>query len=204
MQKKTIPGISKVNCLLYKNILLLIAYTLIIMTVLTMYPCQFSIEHLFFMERVKNVIMKNGDFIKFIYSDQDCVMNNIYFQVPLIITGQDRSFHKTRLLYDPLNNLNISYIRQIYAIEKSILDYFSSNGKKPVYKISENMYHGNIHFMDTDTSYTNENIIHNKFIIKFSGIWENSTEYGITYKFIFTEDRNTPIGLLTWIPSDAH
>lgn len=164
------------------------------MAIFTMYPCQFAIENLFFMERVKNVIMKNGDFIKFIYSDQDCVINNIYFHVPLIITGQEHSFHKTRLIYDPLNNLNISYIRQIYVIEKSILDYFSSNGKKPVYKISENMYHGNIQFADTDISCggaggaVSHDIVNNKFIIKFSGIWENSTEYGITYKFIFIED----------------
>ena len=163
---------------------------------LTMYPCQFAIENLFFMDRVKNVIMKNGDFVKFLYSDQDCIMNNIYFHVPLIITGQDRAFHKTRLLYDPLNNLNIAYIRQIYTIEKSILDYFSSNGKKPVYKISENMYHGNIHFTETDgpvkedAQLTSNMIIQNKFIIKFSGIWENNMEYGITYKFIFIEDKD--------------
>lgn len=151
------------------------------MALLTMYPYQFSIENLFFMERVKNVIMKNGDFIKFLYSDQDCVMNSIYFQVPLIITGQEKSFHKTRLIYDPLNHINISYIRQIYVIEKTILDYFLSNGKKPIYKISENMYHGNIHFSEPEQTFLQKG----KFIIKFSGIWENNTEYGITYKFIY-------------------
>jgi len=160
------------------------------MAVLTLYPYQFVIENLFFMDRVKNVIMKNCDFIKFLYSDKDCVMNSIYFHVPLIITGQERSFHKTRLLYDTLNNINITYIRQIYMIEKTILDYFISNGKKPIYKISENMYNGNIHFTETEQLFTNN--AKGKFIIKFSGIWENNTEYGITYKFIYCNFCDTP------------
>lgn len=164
------------------------------MALLLLFPCQFSIENLFFMDRVKNVIMKNGDFIKFLYSDQDCVMNSLYFQVPLIVSGQEKSFHKTRLLYDNLNNINISYTRQIYLIEKTILDYFANNGKKPIYKISENMYNGNIHFSESEqnpvaaaTAPPPPPILNTKgkFIIKFSGIWENNTEYGITYKFIY-------------------
>jgi len=44
------------------------------------------------------------------------------------------------------------------------------------------MYNGNIHFTETEQFVTNTK---GNFIIKFSGIWENSTEYGITYKFIY-------------------
>jgi hypothetical protein len=153
------------------------------MSILIMNPTQFSIENLFFMDAVKNMVMKNGDFIKFLYSDDNCIMNSIYFELALCFTRYERTFHKIKLLYDPLQYNNLSCIRQLYNIEKSILEYYHPPGKKPIYKISENMYNGNINFnLDECANILPD--VKNMIIVKISGIWENSAEYGVTYKFI--------------------
>lgn len=168
------------------------------MALLTMTIEQFCIENLFFMDAVKNMVMKNGEFVKFIYSDENCIMNSVYIILPLQFTTQERNFNKTKLIYEPFQSKNIAFIHEIYNIEKSILECYHIDGKNPVYRISENMYHGNIQFN------TEEGIIGSaaaapetgtlvsgggaaapqaKYFIKLSGIWENSAEYGITYKF---------------------
>lgn len=157
------------------------------MTILTLQFDQFKIENLFFMEAVKNVIMKNGDFVKFLYSDEDCVMNSLFFELPIIFTGIEKSFHKNKLQYDPYNSTNISIIRELYAVEKKILDYYEHTCKKPIYKISECVFQGNIHFIGNNQQMASaENPL--RLIVKFSGIWENANEYGITYKFILQDN----------------
>jgi len=153
---------------------------------------QFQIENLFFMDAVKNVIMKNGDFIKFLYSDSDCVMNSLYFDLPIEYTGVEKTFHKNKLVYDPYSTTNITAIRELYLVEKAILDYYEHTGKKPVHKISESTFQGNIYFgpggggmsppLVPPEPTTGDK--KKRLIVKFSGIWENATEYGITYKFI--------------------
>jgi hypothetical protein len=161
------------------------------MSILALQLQQFKIENLFFMEAVKNVIMKNGDFVKFLYSDEDCVMNSLYFEVPIIFTGIEKSFHKNKLVYDPYNSTNISIIRELYSVEKAILDYYEHASKKTIYKISESVFHGNIHFVGGggatvggDDAAGAPPAAGTRLILKFSGIWENANEYGITYKFI--------------------
>lgn len=162
------------------------------MLVLTMQLQQFKIENLFFMDQVKNLIMKNGYFVKFLYSDEDCVINSLFFELPIQNTGIEQIYYKNKLIYDPQNPINNALIHALYNVEKSILEYYDHNGKKPIYKISENAFHGNIQFMKNYPHMDDETIgikkgelpKNPKILVKFSGIWENSLEYGIIYKFI--------------------
>jgi hypothetical protein len=147
------------------------------------------------MEKVSNLVMKNGNFIKFIYSDPDCTMNSLFVEIPIKIASVENDPNaavatavapKKKLLFDTSAMAeNSEYIRAFYHIERAILDSYSGfvgDGKKPIYKIFENMFHGNIYVCDTPS--INNSTANKKLIIKMSGIWESVREYGITYRFI--------------------
>ena len=57
--------------------------------------------------------------------------------------------------------------------------------KIPQYKIYEQLKNGNFKII-TDINKMSNNL----FMLKISGIWENDTEYGLTYKFIKLSNPN--------------
>jgi len=145
---------------------------------------QFCIENLFFLFSVKNIVMKNSIFTKFMYSDDCCMMNSLFFEVPFIIHDRERYFHKTRFTFDTTHPENLKVVRNICDIETKILRaYVTTNNKKPNYKIHETLYQGTISCNSLDTLNSQP-----KLHLKLFGVWENATEYGMTYKFIQVPD----------------
>ena len=59
----------------------------------------------------------------------------------------------------------------------------SVENKIKKYKIAEQMKLGFIKLFSNDLSITTEKTALN-FALKISGVWENTTEYGLTYKFL--------------------
>jgi hypothetical protein len=56
--------------------------------------------------------------------------------------------------------------------------------KTPIYRISEQLANGNIKmFIDSDNTFVTNKLFINELHLKISGIWENDTEYGVTYRF---------------------
>lgn len=144
---------------------------------------QFDINYVHFQEPVKNTVMDNSNFIRAIYSNSLFMLNGIFIKFNLNILNIEKSFNKYKCFFDKQSNTN--EIITINAIERELLYKANIIGKRPLYRISEQLINGHIKiFIDN----YNKPRTNNEFILKISGIWENENEYGVTYKF--TEECN--------------
>lgn len=137
---------------------------------------QYNIKNVYFSEPIKNNIMNDGTFTRIIYSTNTFVLNGIFLFITLIPTYIDKYYNKYKYFFDVKQNKDI--IDQLQLIESNILSQHSIKNKVPQYKIKEQLESGFIKFFDETINKSD-----NSFILKISGIWENDTNYGITYKF---------------------
>lgn len=163
---------------------------------------QFNIENLYFMEPIVNTIMDNSTFIKIIYSNKLVTLNGLYLTMNINITSNEMYFKKIKYTYDVSNIYNTTIMNKIYSIESNILDkYVCSKSKAKKYVIYDTLKSGivkifpnqpNIYINSNNSNSSSDITTHNRhhnnnhtnthFILKISGIWENETEYGVTYK----------------------
>ena len=122
-----------------------------------------SIDDVFFLDPIKNIIINNSKFIRIIYSNNLLTLNGIYLICN--IDNKDNNNNKGLLLY-------------IQKLEDNILNKFSKEKIKN-YKIRD--YFNNI-FINTDYSKSQET--YTKYILKISGIWDASNNIGLTFKFL--------------------
>jgi hypothetical protein len=142
---------------------------------------QFDVNNVYFQESVKNTIMDNSNFIRVIYSNSVFMLNGIFIKFNLNIIHVEKSFNKFKCIFDKQRNTN--EIVAISTIEKDLLSKINIANKKPIYRISEQLTNGFIKiFIDNNKLFNNNN--QHEFILKISGVWENESDYGITYKFI--------------------
>ena len=141
---------------------------------------QLNISNVYYTEPIQNIIMDNSQFIKIVYSTQDIILNGIYLLVELKHITKEKYFKKIKISYDV--NLNKSMLHKIYEIENQLLNKYNVKHKIQRKIIYDTLSNGVIKMFPN-----NENdIINNKnsFILKISGVWENATEYGLTYKLL--------------------
>jgi hypothetical protein len=136
---------------------------------------QYNEEFVYFLEPIRNNIINNGSFIKIIYSTPFITFNGIYVNINLTYIGIEKYFNKFKCVFDI--NYHKDIVERIKYIESSILNKYISN-KEPQYKIYDQLKNGNIKIV------TSSERISNSFLLKIAGIWENESEYGLTYKFI--------------------
>jgi len=142
---------------------------------------MFNSNHIYFIEPVVNTVMDNSQFIKIMYSDQNIILNSVYLLLKLKITNIDQYFKKIKYVID--TNHDKMILNRIFQIEEEILEKYNCKKKKK-YTISEALSSGNIKIFPT--LYTETNKKKCMFILKISGMWENETDYGLTYKLLTT------------------
>jgi hypothetical protein len=141
---------------------------------------DFNPQYVFFQNSVKNIIMHDSNFTRIIYSNSLFILNSIIVTIDLHITHYEKYFNKYKYFFDCQYENTRKEVDKISMIEKHILDRIQIPGKKPIYRINQQLSYGNIKF------YT-DSIQHNtdqKIYIKLSGIWETDNDYGISFKFI--------------------
>lgn len=122
-----------------------------------------TIDDIFFLDPIKNIIINNSKFIRIIYSNNLLTLNGIYLICN--IDNKDKSNNHGLLLY-------------IQSLEDNILNKFSKEKIKN-YKIRE---YFNNNFINTDCTKDQEK--YTKYILKISGIWDASNNVGLTFKFL--------------------
>jgi len=159
---------------------------------------QFNIENIYFLEPIINTIMDNSMFIKIIYSNKLITLNGLYLTMDIKINLKEMYFKKMKYTYDIKNTDNNMMLTKIYNIELYILNKYKCNKTKK-YILYDTLKTGMIKIFPNQPSFHNNsgittfasNVSHNqvngytqldRFILKISGIWENDTEYGVTYK----------------------
>jgi hypothetical protein len=143
---------------------------------------QYDENYITFCEPIKNTIINDSTFIRILYSTPILTLNGIYLLIPfnnnIVI---EKQFNKCKYSFN-INNYT-ELIEKIKVIEENILKKIDICDKIPQFKIYEQFISGNIKiffdYLNNNTTSTN-----NLFILKISGIWENQTNYGLTFKFI--------------------
>ena len=149
---------------------------------------EFNINNVFYQKPINNTVMDDSNFIRILYSNELITINGIFIKINLKIESIDAYYNKYGIAYQ--ENLNREVINNIKNLESLILHNYKSS-KKPAYKIKEQLDTMSIKIFTE----TNVRKVPSEFILKISGLWETSTEYGITYKFtnINRQLQNTPI-----------
>ena len=132
----------------------------------------FDINNVFYQEQVKNTVMDNSQFIRLVYSDSSLILNGIYLQFTLNVSNVERSFNKFKCTFN--KSTSQSTILALSAIEHELLLKANvAQGKIAVHRVSEQLANGFLKVFKGNSD---------QFVIKIYGIWENDTEYGLTYK----------------------
>ena len=149
---------------------------------------EFNINNVFYQKPINNTVMDDSNFIRILYSNELITINGIFIKINLKIESIDAYYNKYRCAYQ--ENLNREVINNIKNLESLILHNYKSS-KKPAYKIKEQLDTMSIKIFTE----TNVRKVPSEFILKISGLWETSTEYGITYKYtnINRQLQTTPI-----------
>lgn len=146
-------------------------------------PKDFNKNYLMLSDKTKNNIMSDGFFYRLYYSDEFGTSKGLFLGFDLHQVSIEKYFNKLKCGFNTSVNSNI--IGFIKAIEKSILAIMpESAGKRPTYRIEEQLHNGFIKiFHNNQTAPHKSSSV--RLLLKISGIWTSSKEYGVTFRFFF-------------------
>jgi hypothetical protein len=135
---------------------------------------DFLIKNVYFLEKKINMIME-GYFTKILFTNSFMTMNGIFFQLPI----KKLNYSKSPYFLQFDQGCHKDLINQMSVIEKQLIQYYMSFykvQKTPVYALKNQLQNGSIKYY--------KNSVGGLLYIKISGIWENHSEVGITFKII--------------------
>ena len=138
---------------------------------------QYDENNIFFCDPIKNNVMIEGNFIRILYSTNCVTFNGIYLLITLNDITCEKYYTKYRCNFSV--TLHKDIINNIKNIEENLLKKHEISNKIPQHKIYEQLKNGNFKIFNNI-----DNIHVCSFILKISGIWETTNNYGLTYKFI--------------------
>ena len=145
-------------------------------------PEQFNKDKIYFTDPIENTVMEDSKFIKILYSNELITLNGIFVDVKFKIFHKENYFKKIKYTFD--TSINKEMLNKIYNIENDILNHYNCNKRKKTI-IKDSLSSGMMKiFPNSDNN--NNNYNSNIFILKISGLWENVTEYGVTYKIVIS------------------
>lgn len=139
---------------------------------------QYNNNNVVFCEPIKNNIMNDGNFIRILYSTDILTFNGIYLLINLSDCSFEKFYNKIKCTFNSSSQKDL--VEKLKLIEEEILNKYKSD-KVPLYKIYEQVSSG---FIKVYSEIGNKS--KHLFILKISGLWETSTHYGLTYKFMKT------------------
>ena len=155
-----------------------------------------SLSQFYFLDKKTNMIM-DGVFTKFMYSNHCMTMNGLFIDFPIKNVITNRIHSKNIIQLDTVNNKDL--FQKLIELEKQILQYYvhyfcdlhtdmrfsnekrhSIQNKTIIYTLKNQLQSGSIKYYKEYDSYSKPGL----YYIKISGIWENHSEIGITFKLI--------------------
>ena len=146
---------------------------------------NFNRDNIIINDPIKNSVLQHSNFYKLSYS------NNILFYNGIFILFDINNLNINNKTYKIDFNDSFNDSNKLIELEKYILNIVNIKNKIPQFKLAETFSSNNFKFSlsESDINFKNHKFLnnktcHNKFIIKFSGIWETKDSYGITFKII--------------------
>jgi hypothetical protein len=157
-------------------------------------PTEYKGTQVYFTEKKPNTHIQNSTFNRITYSTNDFIMNGIYIQFELFVRQIEQNFNSNiyNCIFDPHHEHNNTMLSIFQMIETSILDKWlrlehsttsAPSQRQKSMDIIQQLRSGVISVWKNEFNY-NDKPQFQHFIIKISGVWENDTGCGLTYKFI--------------------
>ena len=142
---------------------------------------QYDIKSIYFGERSNNNIIDNSYFYNIIYITPLLSIQQLHINFELNNISLETYYNKYKITMRD-KQINMPILKKMIYIEASILNRFNKN-KENNFKLKSQIENNVLKCIS--------NVIINKkvfsnvnFLIKISGIWENSFEIGLIYKLI--------------------
>ena len=135
---------------------------------------QVNLNEIIFLDPSKNKIIRDGSFIKILYSNSYFTMNGIYITFPINYSNINKINNKYKITF--LYETNKDLFEKIQTMEINILNKLNIK-KYPKYLFNEIFKNQTI--LLSNIPQKSEEII-----LKISGIWETNYEFGLSYKFM--------------------
>lgn len=143
---------------------------------------QYNKDYILFSDKTKNNILSNGHFYRIFYSPPTFCMNGIHVYFNMKDIYLESYFNKVKCTFDKTkNSAAISFVKNI---EKNILVVSPNEGKTPVFRIDEQLSQSFIKIF-SDNAWEKTSVSNIQILLKISGVWTDSTNYGITFRFFF-------------------
>ncbi len=144
---------------------------------------SFNIYNVFFGKKVPNTIVENSSFYNIIYSTDTIILSNIHILIPLKSINIISYYNKYKVFFSP--SVNFKIMNKIKNIEEEIILKFKKfrTNKEPLYNLYNQIMTKQIKVNSKENLVEEKNTI--RLLLKISGIWENETNYGIIYSFIY-------------------
>jgi hypothetical protein len=139
---------------------------------------KYDIHYFHNCDPIKNSIITNGKFYRLLYSSKNFTMNNIYCILnynSIKYEKIDNQKHKYKLNFLPETILHIKHVE-----EQLLKKINCNNARRPQLKITEQLSNDYVKILDCKLPAIN-NL---KVLLKISGIWENESQCGLTFKII--------------------
>lgn len=131
-------------------------------------------NNVYFSNAIKNTVLdENSLFVKILYSDENIILNGVYFYLDIQLNDVNVYNNKKIYMYNLEKNKTI--INNIIDVERFILNKYDPNIKH-TYSLKELFSKG---FLKVYSDKVNNKSIY----VKISGIWKkDDNEIGLTYK----------------------
>ena len=127
----------------------------------------------------KNTIM-NGDFTKILFSRCNVTMNGLYLYLPFKVHEVNDHNHVRQLVCNHIQNQQL--IHDLKNIENVLLNNYMDYNN--IHKYCEYVLYNQLVTNQIRVYRNSDKHIHNKYVIKISGIWETTDKIGLTYKIM--------------------
>jgi len=138
-----------------------------------------------FLQPKKNIIM-DGLFTKINFLNEYLTMNGIFIIFPIEQYSIENNEKKYYLKFNHTSNMRT--VQEFSKLENNLLELYNTNhnrNKKKSMLLSKQLFNGYIKIYKEKVD-----VIHDKLrlVMKISGIWENETEIGLTYKLFLSQE----------------
>jgi hypothetical protein len=135
---------------------------------------NYSDDYLILSEKVRNTVMENSSFTRLSYSAPDVSFNGLFLKVTIRNMQIEQHYNKYKCVFQTFPNTQV--IKSLTEIERRILDCYRTD-KAKISNIREQLMTGSIKIFTYEKDVS-------LITLKISGIWENETSCGLTFKFI--------------------
>ena len=134
-----------------------------------------DMHNILYNKSTENNIIKNSEFIKILYSSDVYSLNSLIIDTNFKIINIIYKYNKIYFNFD--TSKNIDMISKFVELENKLLKLLNNTNLQPIYNLK------NYFLLKNNFTVNYKNNTSNVYL-KISGIWKNSENYGLIFKFM--------------------